>query len=535
MKRLIYILLLVIIPILCLAETRMVAEWEPMIGSIIRWPLGIPHSLAIELAEDDSLFVIVQNTAQENSARGLFNNIGLNLNNVRFIYAETNSHWTRDWGPHSAFVNGEYTIIDPIFDGYPWVPGRIRDYDEDDLVNVYLASQINANLVSFPAYLTGGNFMTDGYRSAFSTQLMLDENLPLYSNDEFFLLSSNVLGISNYQISLNPELYGIQHIDCWAKLLNEQIVLVKKLDANHPEYARAESLAVFFANQNNVFGNPYRVKRILCSDYDTDEAAAYTNSLILNHKVLVPLFGIPADSLALQTYRTLMPGYDVQGFYYSSWYYYDALHCRVMGIANRNMLRIEHNPQNSYHSIDNSITLNACIKAYSGASINSENVKLHYRKQSEDEWFEIIMQTNGENLFSADINDISNEEVIDYYFEAEDMQNNHAFLPVNAPHSSFNSIVYTFVSNHDIYKPQNVLSIYPNPSKDLLHISFISEKHAKYNMSIYNVKGQIVLKTDVPSEKFSINLNELNIKSGVYFLKVNGKGNEKVKKFLYIK
>ena len=60
-------------------EKRVVAEWEPAIGTIIRWPLGIPSDLVVELASDDALYVLVENNNQQIQARNNFNDWGINL------------------------------------------------------------------------------------------------------------------------------------------------------------------------------------------------------------------------------------------------------------------------------------------------------------------------------------------------------------------------------------------------------------------------------------------------------------------------
>jgi hypothetical protein len=37
------------------------------------------------------------------------------------------THWPRDWGPHQVFDgNGQWGIVDPIFEGYPWVGAGMR-------------------------------------------------------------------------------------------------------------------------------------------------------------------------------------------------------------------------------------------------------------------------------------------------------------------------------------------------------------------------------------------------------------------------
>ena len=50
-------------------DYRVVAEWEPALGTMIRWPLGIPSDLVVELASDDILYVLVETNNQENHYR----------------------------------------------------------------------------------------------------------------------------------------------------------------------------------------------------------------------------------------------------------------------------------------------------------------------------------------------------------------------------------------------------------------------------------------------------------------------------------
>ena len=75
-----------------LTPVRMVAEWEPAAGTLIRWPLGIPSDLVYELASDDTLYVLVANTSSQNSATNSFNSWNVNMDHVVFIQAQTNSH-----------------------------------------------------------------------------------------------------------------------------------------------------------------------------------------------------------------------------------------------------------------------------------------------------------------------------------------------------------------------------------------------------------------------------------------------------------
>ena len=76
-----------------------VAEFAQMEAVLIRYPLGIPYSLVAEMSQDILVTTIVTDVNQENTVRGYYQNQGVNLSNCNFLYAPTNSYWTRDYGP----------------------------------------------------------------------------------------------------------------------------------------------------------------------------------------------------------------------------------------------------------------------------------------------------------------------------------------------------------------------------------------------------------------------------------------------------
>ena len=114
---------------------------------------------------------------------------------------------------------------------------------------------------------------------------------------------------------------------------------------------------------------------------EVNPVAAYTNSLILNSKVLVPQYGSINsinDENALNIYREAMPGCEVIGFYNntgSPWYSEDALHCRTIGIFNPNMLHISHKSIRSEEIINNNqIYIEAEVIDYGNSNNNIESV-----------------------------------------------------------------------------------------------------------------------------------------------------------------
>ena len=93
---------------------RFVAEFEPMQGVTIRYPLGIPVSLVKSLAENCQVYCIVQQS-QQSAARSSFSNAGVNLDRVTFVNAQTDSYWVRDYGPWYIFAGRTPAIVDNVY------------------------------------------------------------------------------------------------------------------------------------------------------------------------------------------------------------------------------------------------------------------------------------------------------------------------------------------------------------------------------------------------------------------------------------
>ncbi|MFO7627255.1 MAG: agmatine deiminase family protein [Candidatus Fermentibacteraceae bacterium] len=515
---------------------RLAAEWEPSYGTLIRWPLGIPSELVVELARDDSLYVLVENWAQQAEAQQAFASWGVDMGHCRFIETPTNSHWTRDWGPHWGFDGfGECGIIDPLFDGYPWGPGgpyrdytRSRGYEEDDIVNQALAQELGCPVWQFPAYLTGGNFMVDGHGRGFSVLSMLTENLALWSHEEFLSLSANWLGLSTYNILANPEEYGLQHIDCAAKLLDEETILLKQVPAWHPDYSRLAAINDRLTTEMSCFGRPYNVVRIYCDSYSGNSLAAYTNSYILNGKVFVPMFGIPADEPALQTYQNAMPGYEIIGVHYDSWYYYDALHCRTREMIDREMLLIQHRPLDSLLPYEPQFPVECLVRPYSGAALIPDETFLRYRVAGIDPWTTVpLVQIGGDSL-TGQIPSHPVGTVVEYYLSVSDLSGRTETLPRTAPGGVFSFTVDTGLGLQGSSTPQVTgFSAVPNPFQTCVTLTFTLAVPGAVELSVYDLAGRTVMTTALPcmaSGSHSLSWNAGGVAPGMYLVSVSFSG-----------
>ncbi len=307
---------------------RQIAEFERMQGALIRYPFGISLDLIAEMSEDLIIYCLVS-SALQNTAYNSMNAGGVNMNNVEFILGATDSYWTRDYGPWWVVDgNNDIVVVDHTYN---------RPRPNDNQAPLKMSQHLNTGYYDSDLVTAGGNYMTDGYGIGASTTLVIAEN-PSLGQTGVDSIMEEYYGINPYFTLDDPNNTYIDHIDTWAKFLSPSKILIRSVPESHPQYDEIEAAADFFETNMNAFGEPYEIFRVY-----TPQNQPYTNSIILNEKVLVPVMNSPWDEDALAVYQEAMPGYEVLGFT-GTWESTDALHCRVKGIPDLGMLELFHNP-----------------------------------------------------------------------------------------------------------------------------------------------------------------------------------------------
>jgi agmatine deiminase len=390
-----------------LSPVRPIAEFEPASQVMIRYPLGIPTALVVELANAAELLCVVSSTSQMNSATSTFTNAGVDMDQVSFMIASTDSYWTRDFGPWFIYDgNGDYGVMDFRYN---------RPRPNDNMIPELFATAFDLPYYGMNLYQTGGNYMTDGINTAAQTQIAYSENSNNQSNVN--TLMQDYLGITSYHVVQDPNNTYIDHIDCWGKFLAPDKILIRSVPSTHPQYDELEAMANYFAHQQSAWGYHYRVYRV-----NTPQNQPYTNSLILNQRAFVPIMNSSYDAAALQVYAQALPGYEiigVPGSAYSPWESTDALHCRTHEIPDPGMLDIAHQPYFGTQGYSEEYVFVSDIIAHSGAGLNADSLFVAYQLNSGD-WQNSIFSPLSGHSYMASITDHAPGDTIRYYIQAAD-------------------------------------------------------------------------------------------------------------------
>ena len=462
-------------------SNRVAAEWEPALGVMIVWPLSVPHKLVIELSNDTKLYTLVENKAAKLEALKWYSTWGIDTTKSIFIYSPQgiDSWWVRDWGPSAVFTpkgemmlsDGKYVQSTPASklecnDSlylYRSADNKLIKTDIDDNATVFLGKGLNTRVLDLPYINTGGNVITDGLGTAFSTCILTNENR-FYgvSDDRFLELNKDLLGITQYNIISNFEEIGIQHIDCYMKLLDEERILIAEPPRGHNLFEVYQNII-----QNEIsklktpYGRPYTILRIKTNSYRENHLAAYTNSIIINKTVYVPLFQIAEDELALQRWQEVMPGYIIKGFefdfndepvvskemreHYKSGYGWtggDALHCRTRAIWDPEMLFMSMKRIDSVVHSSQENRVYATIIDYSNQGLQKEKTELHWRVEGKPDWNSLALtQIENTNNYYADIPGQQEGSRIEYYISAVSNSRRSETLPRTAPLGTYSFLI----------------------------------------------------------------------------------------------
>ena len=518
---------------------RNIAEFERMEGVLVTYLsdsptdgyFGIPLDLISEMSKEVNVYTVVEDSNAMNQVLAKYQNASVVIEHVGFILDKADSYWSRDYGPWFIANNQKVKIVD-----FPYNRPRPNDDNIPAGFSVFWETEVyGMGLIS-----TGGNYMTDGMGIAASCDLVLAEN-PELSKTQVQKKVNDYLGVHTYHLLDDPLDDYIEHIDCWGKFLAVDKILITQVPSTDYRYADFEAAANYFTNQNSSYGTPYKVFRVY-----SPNGQPYTNSLILNNKVFVPIvtgFGNQWNDEALAVYRQALPGFEIIGFEQDAntpWVSTDALHCRTHEIPDKNLVFVHHLPIHDSLPIDTrEVKISAFIDAYGENKIS--DVTLYYQhnqKRYIGKRMELDQVKNDTGfLYHNYITGMENGDTLKYYIQVTDQSNQITYHPAMGnlePHQFFVKVdtatTPTDISN-SIYAG---VKLFPNPANHQLTLVFNNVTERELTLEIFNIQGKLVqqFQIDAPQEWFRFDLPLDEIPNGMYLLSLKFSGSIIQRKFV---
>ena len=256
----------------------------------------------------------------------------MDLENVTVVDADYNSVWMRDYGANTVYGswNDDRVLVD-------WRYNRPRPLDDaiPDVLGETMGIPVYSTTVApYDLMNTGGNWMSDGFGTAFASELIVEENgggsawwmdagetFPDHTEPEIEQLIEDFHGVHTYIRMPTLPYDGIHHIDMHMKLLDESTLLVAEYPNNTADGPQINAnISYVLSNFTTRWGTPFEVIRIPSppepgQGYPNAGGwyMTYTNSVFVNNTVIVPTFYTQYDTTALRIYAEALPGYDIVG------------------------------------------------------------------------------------------------------------------------------------------------------------------------------------------------------------------------------
>jgi len=531
---------------------RGMAEWEELQGVIITWRsfYTILKDI-VDYAQEEGIVYII--CTDSNTVKSYLINAGVSLHNLKYLITPSNSIWVRDYGPWTAYTDAADTLN--IID---WIYNRPRPLD--DVTPVFFANYINAPIYQTTTYPydlihSGGNLFIDGHGTAFSSNLIIDEN-PTKTEAEIDTIMNKFLGIDKYIKLTNLPYDVIHHIDMHMKLLDEETLLVGEYPQGVADGPQIEAnLQYILHNYLSCFGRPYKVIRIpmppdaLGKYPDTGgDYRTYTNSIIINKTVIIPTYEYQYDTTAFRIYREAMPGYNIVGINSNSIIpLLGAIHCIVKEVGAFDPVFISHRKMEPLVTAPDSIKIHAVIKTNSGIS----NASVFWTADTTTGFNPLPMEITSEDTFAAYIPVQINGTEVFYYISATSNNGKTISKPITAPNG-----YYSFNVENNVTLAENVIQPkyfylsqnYPNPFNPSTVIRYKIPVQARSDnvfvvLKVYDALGTEIttlVNEEKPAGTYEVKFNSHSgssriLTSGVYFYQLKAGSFIQTRKMILMK
>jgi len=452
---------------------------DAMIISWTSWHAQELLDMCLAVAVDDRVLCCVYGSSEQSQAYSQMNAYGVNMANVDFLQTADGSVWIRDYGPFCAYEDGQLVISD----FYYGLGGAV------DAIPIAIAQSeglpwYRSNLVHH-----GGNHITDGNGMGFFSSNLTDHNSG-WSFAQIEQEMEDYLGLESLVVFGRMEGDMTGHCDMFVKLLSDTLFIVGEYehpgDAVGQDAAFLDDLAATLDGLQNLDGRDFEVRRVPMNPINAFYTynRTYTNSLILNDKVLVPIYDTEYDAPALQVHAECMPDHEIIGINCEDLIQYlGAIHCVSNTLHDANPLIILHEPLVVADAGDTPV-----LSCRLNPRFTDREVEVHYLPKGGVEE-EIVAVFQG-GVWHAQLPVVSDDFA--YWFTARaftDALTMETTLPADAPATVFNVDVQG-PSAVAFTAAEATLTARPNPCNPRTSFCFVLPDGAEVDLVVYDLAGR---------------------------------------------
>lgn len=294
---------------------RSPAEFERLGAVLFRWPYDWSamqplwaNMIGVCAQAGVKAVVWTSTPLQQRMALSYLEQQGVSTEHVRWVMDPTDTVWIRDYGPQiiRSVDSAQWGVVD-----FHYYDGRRKDDNTPIVMALGLQLPYVDRQRKDVVYTEGGNLNHDGLGGVVYSQRTYQRN-PGVPSEEVDRRILGALQATKVLVPQDPVLDGTGHVDMFMKIVRPDTVLIGQYSPDQIDYAVLEENAALFARETNARGDRWQVVRIVQPDvyytrFLVPVIRTYTNSLIINDYVIVPVYGIAEDEQALTVYREVFP------------------------------------------------------------------------------------------------------------------------------------------------------------------------------------------------------------------------------------
>jgi len=255
--------------------------------------------------EDTALLIVYKDEQELKKIKYYLNKYLIPTQPIHFMAHSYDGIWIRDYCPFSTINDlNKIELIDFMY-----------HKTKDNLFARAIAKYLKINVKTMPLNMQGGNLIINQNGIAICTDLILQQNN--ISKNTLFKILKTHLNISQLVVLKKLQNEATGHIDMLLKFANSSTLLATQLTENMSDYeVMTENIATLKAQIPSI--NIVQIP--IATDNDSYEQLgnifySYTNAVVLNKSVMLPLYGEPTDELAFSIFQKVYPKHTIQGIF----------------------------------------------------------------------------------------------------------------------------------------------------------------------------------------------------------------------------